>query len=52
MELCAQVYPYGKLHQLENESRVILDGHDARGHNDWIEAVEQNPHILTPNDVY
>ena len=44
-----QVYPYGKLHKAVPPG-VILDGHDARGHADWIHAVEENPDILMPNN--
>jgi len=49
---CWQEYPYGKLHKaVPAGSGVILDGHDARGHSDWIIAVEENPHILMPNNA-
>ena len=46
-----QVYPYGKLDQPVVVKGMVIDGHDSRGHSDWIEAAESNPHILMPNEL-
>ena len=43
-----QVYPYGKLHRTDDLNMTVMDGHDARGHSNWIKLIEQNPHILIP----
>ena len=46
-----QVYPYGKLDQPDIVEGMVIDGHDSRGHCEWIETVESNPHICMPSEL-
>lgn len=44
-----QVYPYAKLHCPDGgPDSTVLDGHDYRGHSEWIQAVQDDPSILVP----